>query len=110
MPRTGEPDERIEVRAVHVHCPPAACTVSQIDVIVSSKTPCVDGYVTMIAASLSALASIFAFRSARSTDPSGAAFTTTTVSPASAAEAAFVPCADDGMRQTVRWVSPRDSW
>src|SRR5674476_833392 len=109
-PGRASPTSALRLAPSTYTCPPAACTVSQIDVIVSSKTPCVEGYVTMIAASLSAFAAIFAWRSSRSTEPSAAAFTTTTDSPASAAEAAFVPCAEDGMRQTVRWVSPRDSW
>src|SRR5674476_808943 len=110
-PGRASPTSALRLAPSTYTCPPAACTVSQIDVIVSSKTPCVEGYVTMMAASLSAFAAIFVWRSTRSTDPSGAAFTTTTDSPASAAEAAFVPCAEDGMRQTCLLYtspSPRD--
>ena len=36
--------------------------------------------------------------------------TTTTRMPAMTAEAAFVPCALDGMRQTFRSSAPRDRW
>ena len=38
------------------------------------------------------------------------AFTTTTCIPAITAEAAFVPWADDGIRQTVRPSSPLARW
>ena len=38
------------------------------------------------------------------------ALTTTTCMPAIAAEAALVPCAELGIRQTVRWSSPRLRW
>ena len=41
-------------------------------------------------------------RSSRSTEPSSAAFTTTTCMPAITADAALVPWADDGIRQTSR--------
>ena len=64
----------------------------------------------MIAASASAWGSILARRSSRSTDPSSVALTTTTFIPAITAEAALVPWADDGIRQTRRSVSPRDAW
>ena len=56
----------------------------------------------MIAARSSACASHWARRSSRSTEPSSAAFTTTTRMPAITADAALVPCADDGIRQTSR--------
>ena len=56
----------------------------------------------MIAARVSALAAHLARRSARSIDPSSVAFTTTTFMPAITAEAALVPCAEDGIRQTLR--------
>ena len=36
--------------------------------------------------------------------------TTTTFMPAITALAAFVPCADAGIRHTVRCSSPRDRW
>ena len=61
------------------------------------------------AASRSACFAAFAFRSARSTLPSRSQPTTTTVNPAIAALAGFVPCALDGIRQTSRCASPRAS-
>ena len=65
----------------------------------------------MIAASWSACWAILAFRSARSTSPSSPLVaTTTTFMPASTAEAALVPCALAGIRQTVRPCSPRLRW
>ena len=45
-----------------------------------------------------------------STVPPAAVLTTTTLSPAMTAEAALVPCALAGMRQTRRWPSPRAWW
>ena len=60
----------------------------------------------MIAARSSACSSHWARRSSRSTVPSSAALTTTTFMPAITAEAALVPCADDGIRQTSRSPSP----
>ncbi len=42
--------------------------------------------------------------------PSAPHLTTTTFSPASTADAAFVPCADSGIRQTVLAGSLRDRW
>ena len=42
--------------------------------------------------------------------PSSAAFTTTTRIPAITAEAALVPWAEDGIRQTSRAVSPFAWW
>ena len=65
---------------------------------------------TITAASWSACLSILARKSSRSTEPSAAAFTTTTRSPASAAEAALVPCADEGIRQIVRSGWPCAWW
>ncbi len=41
--------------------------------------------------------------------PSSRQRTTTTLMPAIAALAGLVPCAEDGIRQTVRWPSPRDA-
>ncbi len=64
----------------------------------------------MIAASVSACCSHFARRSSGSTEPSSAAFTTTTFIPAMTAEAALVPWADDGIRQTSRCRSPLARW
>lgn len=63
----------------------------------------------MIAAILPGFSAIFVARSARSTWPSWAEWTVTTFSPAIAAEAALVPCADEGIRQTLRSWSARDS-
>ena len=45
-----------------------------------------------------------------STEPSSPALTTTTFMPAITAEAALVPWADDGIRQTLRAPSPRARW
>jgi hypothetical protein len=70
--------------------------------MVSSNTPFVDGYVTMIAATEGPCASSLARRSPMSTAPSEPHLTTTTRNPASTALAAFVPCADSGIRHTVR--------
>jgi hypothetical protein len=73
----------------------------------SSKTPYVEGYVTISAARLALCSSAFAKRSALSTLPSASEATTTTRIPAITAEAGLVPCADTGMRHTLRWPSPR---
>ena len=43
-------------------------------------------------------------------EPSAAVFTTMTFMPASTAEAALVPWAEAGIRQTVRWSSPLAWW
>ncbi len=64
----------------------------------------------MIAASADACFSILAARSVRSTLPFSSQATTTTRMPAITALAAFVPCADDGIRQTSRCDSPRERW
>jgi hypothetical protein len=64
----------------------------------------------MSAARRSPAFSHFEVRSARSTFPSSSHDTTTTLMPAITALAALVPCALDGMRQTVRCVSPRLVW
>ena len=64
----------------------------------------------MIAARSSACASQCVRRSSRSMEPSSAAFTTTTFMPAITAEAALVPWADDGIRQTLRPSSPLARW
>ena len=45
-----------------------------------------------------------------STLPLPSQATTTTRMPAICADAGFVPCADAGMRQTLRWPSPRLAW
>ena len=64
----------------------------------------------MIAASSEPCLSTFARRSSTSTSPFSRQATTTTFMPAITADAAFVPCAEDGMRQTVRSSSPRERW
>ena len=64
----------------------------------------------MQAARLSPAASAFARKSSRSTSPFSADFTTTTFIPAIWAEAGFVPCAEVGIRQTLRCPSPRALW
>src|SRR4051794_23444545 len=71
--------------------PPAACTTLASSLMVSSKTPWVDGYVTMIAARFSPCTPTFATRSDMSTFPAGSVATTTTFIPAITAEAALVP-------------------
>ncbi len=65
----------------------------------------------MIAARSSACWAILALRSSRSISPwSPLVFTTTTRSPAMTALAAFVPWAEAGMRQTLRWSWPLARW
>ena len=81
-----------------------------MSLIASSNTPCVLGYVTISAARLAECSAAFALRSATSMLPFASVFTTTTCMPAITALAGLVPCADCGIRQTVRCVSPRDSW
>ena len=61
----------------------------------------------MIAARLRACAFAFASRSAMSTLPSASQATTTTCMPAICADAGLVPCADAGIRHTLRCGSPR---
>jgi hypothetical protein len=63
----------------------------------------------MIAARFSPLALTLARRSSISISPVAAVLTTTTFSPAMAALAAFVPCAEAGIRQMLRDDSPRAS-
>src|SRR2546427_425651 len=75
--------------------------------IVSSNTPCVDGYVTINADSRSLCASAFARRSLTSILPAAVLATTTTRMPAMTPLAGVVPCADAGMSTTSRAVSPR---
>lgn len=60
--------------------------------------------------SVVACSATLARRSSRSTSPFSRQATTTTRIPASAADAALVPCALDGIRQTSRWDSPRLAW
>src|SRR5438046_5481152 len=73
----------------------------------ASKTPWVDGYVIMSAASVSLCSAALARRSPRSMLPLASACTGTTRSPAITALAGFVPCADVGIKQVVRCPSPR---
>src|SRR5205823_10202779 len=54
--------------------------------------------------------SALARRSARSMSPSFKQATDTTLNPAMTALAGFVPCADVGMRHTLRCASPREAW
>jgi hypothetical protein len=81
--------------------------VSQISMIDSSNTPCVDGYVTIKQESWSLYCSAFALRSATSIFPSSSDFTITTSIAAITALAGFVPCADAGINETVLCKSPR---
>merc|ERR1719486_1453933 len=90
--------------------PPHSCVMRVKSVMVSSKTPYVDGYVTMIADKLSLCFSALALKSSRSMLPSSSDLTMTHLRPAITAEAGFVPWADTGMRQTFRWPSPMDCW
>src|SRR6476646_9479201 len=83
--------------------PPFACVIAQISRTVSSNTPWVDGYVIMHAARLPAFASALARKSATSMLPSASVATTTTFMPHMDAEAGLVPCAEAGMRQTLRF-------
>jgi hypothetical protein len=76
----------------------------------SSKTPCVDGYVTISAASRSLCASAFFLKSSTSMFPSLVLATTRTRMPAMTALAGLVPCADAGISTTSRCVSPRSRW
>ena len=55
--RAAEADHGVHVGAVEIHLPPYWWIVFVMSVIASSNTPCVDGYVTMSAASLLACCS-----------------------------------------------------
>src|SRR4051812_31857099 len=90
--------------------PPCACTISQISTTSSSNTPCVDGYVIMIAARRSEYFSAARRMSATSTLPLLSHLVTTTLMPHICAEAGLVPCADSGIRHTSRCASPRARW
>ena len=83
--------------------PPCACTISQMRPMPASNTPCVDGYVTMIAARSS--------RVLRAPSPRGRrgrrcrrrrTRRRRPACPPSAPTPGLVPCADDGIRQTLR--------
>src|SRR5450830_1448776 len=90
--------------------PPCECTISHSSLMPSSDTPWVDGYVTITHARFLLCCSAFAFRSARSTLPFSSQAVTTTCMFTIEAEAGLVPWADDGIRQMLRWPSPRDWW
>ncbi|CFN77519.1 Uncharacterised protein [Bordetella pertussis] len=62
------------------------------------------------AARRSPTCAILARRSARSTLPLASDATTTTSMPASWADAGLVPCAEAGIRQTLRWGWPLAWW
>ena len=63
----------------------------------------------MIAANVDAWSAILLFKSSMLTLPFSSHSTTTTFIPAITADAAFVPCALDGIKQIVRALSPRES-
>jgi len=88
-------------------CPPYEWIVAQMSAMSASNTPCVLGYVTISAASLPECSRALAFRSSTSMLPFAAVFTGTIVMPHITALAGLVPCALAGIRQTVRWPSPR---
>mmetsp|Transcript_89329 Transcript_89329/g.277816 ORF Transcript_89329/g.277816 Transcript_89329/m.277816 type:complete len:239 (-) Transcript_89329:1652-2368(-) len=88
-------------------CPPLSWTIWQISWMLSSKKARVDGYVTMRAARESLLSSHIFLNSARSM-PLESSIHLIFMSHM-AAEAGFVPCADRGMMQTLRWPWPCDS-
>ena len=73
--------------------------MAQISNIPSSKTPCVEGYVTINAAKVSEYFSALCLKSSKSTLPLSSHLTTTTCIPHIDAEAGFVPCAELGIRQ-----------
>src|ERR1043166_8520602 len=85
IPRAAQAALRVHVRAVHVNLP------------------------AMRVARSFACASAFARRSARLISPSFNVATETTLRPAITALAGFVPCAEVGIKQTLRCASPRDS-
>ena len=96
-------EQRVEVRAVDVHL--AARIVHGLGdlehvVLVHAVRRRVRDHQARRAKPRAA--AILARRSSRSTLPASSHATTTTFMPARTADAAFVPCADDGMRQTVR--------
>jgi hypothetical protein len=105
----GQTDLRVHVRAVHVNL--AAVRVDDFAnlAMVSSNTPCVLGYVTMRHDNSLLFASALARRSATSMLPFVSHATATTFMPAMTALAGFVPCAEVGIKQTLRCASPRDS-
>ena len=109
-PGLASPTSALRLAPSRYTCPPHSCTTAHTSRTFASYTPCVDGYVIISAARSAAWAFALAFRSSKSTLPSSSHFTTTTCMPAITALAALVPCADSGMRQTVRAASPRLAW
>ena len=101
-PGRATPTSALRFAPSRYTCPPWSCTTAQMSPMCSSNTPCVDGYVTISAASCSACCAALASRSSRSTLPLSSHATTTTRMPAIAADAALVPCADAGIRHTSR--------
>jgi len=91
-------------------CPPCAWMISHTWRMDASKTPWVEGYVIISAASVSLCSAALARRSARSMLPRASDCTGTTSRPAMTALAGFVPCADVGIKQVVRCPSPRERW
>ena len=81
-----------------------------ISFIFSSKTPWVLGYVTIIDDKFLECCSALALNSSTLMFPFLSVPTTTILRPATAAEAGFVPWADDGIRQIFLCPSPRLSW
>ena len=74
-----------------------------------SYTPCVDGYVIINAASSFASKHALSLKSCISMLPSLSHLIPTTFIPAITADAGFVPCADSGIRHTLRLKSDLDS-
>ena len=109
--RPAEADHRVHVRAVHVDL--AAVLVHDLaDLADRLLEHAVRRSDTSPSArrAVRVFASAFARRSATSMLPFASVFTTTTFIPAITALAGLVPCADCGIRHTLRCASPRDSW
>ena len=68
-----------------------------ISLIASSKTPCVEGYVTINPPKMSLFSSATFLSSSTFMLPFSSQLVTTTLKPAITAEAGFVPCADEGI-------------
>ena len=92
-------------------CPPCSCTIRQISLIDPSKTPCVRRirHHQRREGVRDAPRPWLASRPGRCS-PAASLLTGTTCMPAITALAGLVPWADWGMRQVVRWVSPRERW
>ena len=82
--------------------PPASWTASTISRMRLSKTPCVEGYVTISPQSSELYSDAFFFRSSTSMLPLGSHATVMIFMPAMAAEAGLVPWAEAGMRIMLR--------